>query len=152
MTRITGRKVLTMDLHETGNLLAKIAIHYPRFETQISDGEGNMRRDVAEEWQRLIGFLSFDEALKKLDTWLVLPDERRKSPPDTTWFVKAARSSTAREHFSAGAGFDRIDALGNLSNEAGMIFAFPDPDRIYEKYHYDGMGRILDSKGRLVRR
>lgn len=67
-----------MDLHEIGNLLERIAIHYPAFEKQISK-DGKMNRAVAEEWQRIIGYLSYDEAIARLDAWME-GDDHKKAP------------------------------------------------------------------------
>lgn len=138
-----------MTLEEIGKLMSAISVHYPAFRRHIMDADGKISGGMAREWHRRLGYLELGEALARLDSWLAQPEERRKSAPDTTWFTpQAVRGGRTFERL--GEGFDRIDANGHLSNAEGMVFAFPEPDRIYETYHYDGMGRIMDSRGRAA--
>lgn len=130
-------------------LLSKITVHYPAMDQRWKHDDGKFRKDVVEEWYRLIGFLSYEDAMKKFDQYLRLPDGNRYAP-DVKWFLTAHSPSQAREEpRKPGTGFDRIDRFGNLTDAEGRLYAFS--EKPYEKYHYDSSMRIMDSAGRLVR-
>lgn len=143
-----------MNLSETGDLLQRIAMHYPRFQNQIADANGRMRRDVAEEWMRLIGFLSFQEALDRLDVYMetnetskppMAMDFRRyktrekseewHSPEPHVWHLEFSKWDTNHMH-------------GRLYDQEDREYVH---DPVYEDgYHYDQQGRICTIDGRVV--
>ena len=143
-----------MDLREIGNLLEKITIHYPAYTKHISDGSGKMRRDVAEEWHRLIGFLSFKDAMERLDAYMEDPDNKR--PPMAADF-KRYKSKPKDETFHA-----------PIEHQWHLEFMKHDPHcmhgRMYDQeereyvhdptyedgYHYDQEGRICTIDGRVI--
>ena len=133
-----------MDLKEIGNLLAKISIHYPKFAQQISDEQGRMRRDVAEEWQRIIGFLDYTEAVQRLDKYMESDDGHRIPMPADLKLVKTA---PRQEYFSGGAKHQWHIEGGELYDEEGRRWASPSyPD---DPFYYDDMGRICQ-RGRVL--
>lgn len=126
-----------MTIDEVRTLLHRIRVHYNRQE--VSDA-------VVDEWYRLLGYLDYDEALAKLDAYLMLEDGNQHAPR-IQWF-KNARVERKDTYVPAHT-FDRLDDKGRLVDEEGRMYAFTHaPD---ELYHYDSSGRIMDSKGRLVR-
>ena len=82
-------------LQEIGDLLERIAMHYPTFVKQISDSNG-LRKDVCEEWHRIIGYLEYQELLDRLDAYMDDPDNRK--PPMAVDF-KHVKSTTKSETF-----------------------------------------------------
>lgn len=68
-----------MDLKETGKLCEKILVHYPSFAKQCLTPDGNMSRSFLEEWNRIIGFLSYEDAIERLDAWME-GDDHKKAP------------------------------------------------------------------------
>lgn len=68
-----------MDLKEIGDLLVKICIHYPTSIKNFTDKEGKLDKRIAEEWQRIIGFLSYEDAIARLDAWME-GDDHKKAP------------------------------------------------------------------------
>lgn len=133
-----------MQLNEIGNLLQKIALHYPRFQQQICDEKGFLRRDVGEEWLRLIGYLDYDEALRRLDAHLESEDYKRI--PMVTDFKKALPGEK-KGYFVAGTTHQWRVINGELFDEEYRRYANPAcPD---EPYYYDNYGRICQ-KGAVV--
>ena len=133
-----------MNLNEIGNLLQKISLHYPRFAAQIRDDKGYLRRDVGEEWLRIIGFLDYEEALKRLDDHLNSDDYKRI--PMAMDFKKS-RPSDRQEVFHAQTQHTWHIENGQLMDEEYRIYANPQcPD---EPYYYDNYGRICQ-KGAVV--
>ena len=68
-----------MDLREIGKLCEKILVHYPGFSKQCLTPDGNMSRSFLEEWHRIIGFLSYEDAIARLDAWME-GDDHKKAP------------------------------------------------------------------------
>jgi hypothetical protein len=126
-----------MTTDEIRLLLERIRVHYPRTDVNVS---------VVDEWYRLIGYMDYSEALDLLDEYLMLEDGNSHAPR-IQWFKK--RQTTEATKYVPHHSFSRLDRKGRLIDSEGRMYAFPDrPD---ELYHYDGSGRILDSKNNLVR-
>lgn len=123
-----------MDRTQIGKLLGVVSIHYPSFKTN-SDPE-----TMIDEWHRIIGFLDYDEAIKRLDAYM--EDPANTKPPRAVDFKKV-RPSESKNYFSGGIGPYMVSRDGDLVNESGMRFAFPDrPD---EKYRYNQRGDICSA-------
>lgn len=132
-------------LDEIGDLLERIVMHYPAAAKGIVNPQtGNIRKDVAEEWLRIIGFLDYDELLARLDLYMDSDDNRRR-PPMAVDFKKFRSRRAA--NYTPMHTFDRIDSKGQLTDAEGRLYAFP--DRPLEKYHWRN-GKIVDSAGREV--
>ena len=131
-----------MDLASIGHLLKRIMIHYPSFKNHITDSSGLIVRAVGEEWERRIGFMEFEDALKLLDVYLDLPEEQRRKAPDTSWFLQSSRrEKEVRESYkSEGLGQYLIDKEGHLTNYEKMIFAYPGMEETV--YYYTTRGDI----------
>ena len=145
-----------MNLSEIGNLLQRISMHYPRFTNQIADANGNMRRDVAEEWMRLIGFLSFQEALDRLDVYMennetskppMAMDFRRYKPRQKSDEWHSPEPHVWHLEFMA---WDKERMHGRLYDQEDREYVH---DPVYEDgYHYDKDGRICTIDGKVVYR
>ncbi len=129
-----------MDLNEIGDLLERITIHYPAFEKQISK-DGRMSKAVAEEWHRLIGFLTFEDALKRFDAYLMSDDS--KKPPMATDFLKhKARKKDDIYHAP-------IEHIWKIVN--GRLFDQEDREYVVDPtnelpFYYDKEGNICQGK------
>lgn len=139
-----------MDRSQIGKLLGVISIHYPGFKG------GHNPEATAEEWYRIIGYLDYEDALRKLDEYMASDDGRK--PPMAMDFRKSSGSAaTAREYFHAETRhqwhleFMRNDperTHGRLYDEEGREYVH---DPVYEDgYHYDYMGRICTMSGKVV--
>lgn len=143
-----------MNLHEIGNLLEKISVHYPSFRKHISDEYGHMSRNVAEEWMRIIGYLEYNEALDRLDEHMMGPDGGKAPKPMDLRKIKPAKKSeewhAPIEHvwhleFSK---WDVTRMHGRLFDQEDREYVH---DPVYEDgYHYDQQGRICTIDGRVV--
>lgn len=127
-----------MTTNEIRSLLEKIQVHYRGFEITAA---------VIDEWYRLIGFLGYQEAINKLDDYLLMEDGNRNAPR-IQWFRKSKIAKQQEEEYVSKAYFDRLDSRGRLTDAEGRMYAFPDkPDEIY---HINSSGRICNSKGEVV--
>lgn len=143
-----------MNLSEIGDLLERIAMHYPRFSSQISDVNGNMRKSVAEEWHRLMGFLSFQDALDRLDTYMM--NSETTKPPMAVDFLKfkpAQKSDTwsSPEEHTWHLEFHKNDP----QRMHGRLYDQEDREYVHDPcymdgYHYNAEGRICTIDGRVV--
>lgn len=134
-------------LKEIGDLQALIAMHYPAFQKQIIGSDGKQRRDIAEEWLRIIGYLDYKDLIDRLDAYM--DSDISRKPPMAVDFKKVKANRVAGEVWSGPDNFDRIDSKGRLTDAEGRLYAFPQaPDEVY---HYNAEGRIADSKGNVVR-
>lgn len=137
-----------MDLHETGNLLERIAIHYPAFEKQISK-DGQMNRAVAEEWQRIIGFLSYEDAIARLDAWME-GDDHKKAPMAIDF--KLVKPKRKDEAFHAPISHIWKIVRGELYDEEDRIY-FVDPANYLPFYwNEDGIACQGKTQYRHIRR
>lgn len=142
-----------MDLNEIGDLLEKIAVHYPGTMKNITDRNGGLDKRVCEEWQRVIGFLDFDEALSRLDAYMNSDDS--KHAPNAMDFRKVKSQRQAYEYFHSDAvhvwylsfnSSDKEQLHGRLYNEDDMEYVH---DPVYEDgYHYNSGGDICTADGR----
>ena len=162
-----------MTLELIGELLKAITIHYPKFRDQIvvkkeiKDEKGKsiiqefFDSSVLKEWNRIIGFLDYDEALARLDAWM---DAGNSNPPRAVDFKKVPEQpkrpsifhAETKHHFRLEFWVHRDNygtvyenpAYGQIVDEEGRRYA--DPNNPDEWYHYDAMGRIADSRGKIV--
>lgn len=136
-----------MDFNDISKLLTTISVYYPGFRKNITTKSGDMIRiEVVREWFRTIGYMDYEDALGRLDAYLMGPNA--KSPPGPMDFRKTM-PSVRHNYYQSDHNFDRLDPKGRLADDAGRLYAFPDrPD---EEYHYDASMRILDSKGNFVK-
>ena len=111
-----------------------ISIHYP------SKTDSEAPEAVIDEWYRIIGHLDYDEAIARLDAWMENPDNK-KAPRAVDLKLHSGGSAARRYESAEGSiGPYMIDADGNLTNERGMVYAFPQwPDA---KFRYDQQGNI----------
>ena len=127
-----------MDLNSVGTLIQKIMINYPSAKNQFLTKEGKISLEAAQEWHRIIGYLDLEEAIARLDAWMEGPDNAK--PPRAADFKKA-RAENRQKYYSEGIGPYMVNGQGDLVNEAGMRFAFPDsPDAKYQ-YSQNGICR-----------
>ena len=143
-----------MNLNEIGDLFQRIAIHYPRFASQIADSHGNMRKEAAEEWQRLIGFLGFEEALERLD--LYMENNETQKPPMALDFKRIKPIKQSEEWHALIEHQWHIEFMRNDPHRMhGRVFDQEDREYVHDPtyedgYHYDTMGRICTADGRVV--
>ena len=144
-----------MNLESIGKLLNTIAVSYPRIRNEIGNKDGTkIRMDVVQEWYRHIGFLEYEEALQRLDEYMLGPDgskipkpldlkkqrTRRKSeewhsPDRHIWHLEFPRWDTQKMH-------------GRLFDQEDREYVH---DPTYEDgYHYNQQGRICTADGRVV--
>ena len=141
-----------MDLNSVGKLLTRIAINYPTFKRNILDSEGKIQKVVAEEWERQIGYLDYEEALDRLDEWMYNSDkaprpvdlkkfkparksEEWHSPEPHIWHLEFMQWDTQRMH-------------GRLYDQEEREYVH---DPTYEDgYHYNQDGRICTIDGKVV--
>lgn len=143
-----------MNLDSIGKLLTKITINYPRFRKDISTQDGSrIRKDVAEEWMRHIGYLSFDEALERLDLYMLGETGNRPPKPIDLRKCRPTRSEEwhSPEHHSWHLEFTKWDTSqrhGRLYDQEGREYVH---DPTYEDgYHYNQEGRICTIDGKVV--
>lgn len=118
-----------MDHAQIGKLLGVISIHYPSFRV-------NEPELMIPEWYRIIGHLDYDEALARLDAWM--EDPNNSKAPRAIDF-KQAHTENRKKYYSDGIGPYLISIQGELVNEAGMRFAFPDNPNARFKYSRHGI-------------
>lgn len=146
-----------MDLQQIGNLLSKIGIHYPNFKKHCSTEDGKMiSKNFAEEWYRVIGYLDFEEALRKFDQYLKLP-EGNKYPPDVKWFLAEKTAHKESKIFHAPVRgkrhlefmpWDQQHLHGRMRDEEEREYVH---NPTYEDgYHYDRQGNICDLNGNII--
>ena len=110
--------------------------------------------DVAQEWLRLIGFLDYEEAVERLDLYMMQEDSRK--PPMPRDFLRNKPSQKPEEwrapvehqwHLEF-PGWDRHRKHGRVFDQEGREYVH---DPVYEDgYHYDLNGRICAMDGRVV--
>ena len=131
-----------MDLSSVGKLISMIAVHYPAFKRHVMDKDGRISKFIAEEWHRRLWPVSMEDALDRLDAYLAAEHEYA---PDTQFFLQKPR---AAEYFTSGRKPIYHVEHGWLVDEYGQVYGLPDnPD---SKFMYDGMGRIVDDRGRII--
>lgn len=129
-----------MDIHEIGNLLERIMVHYPTFEKQVIK-DGKLSRAVGEEWHRLIGFLTFDDAVARLDSYLMSEDN--KKPPMATDFLKHKPKKEV-ETFHAPISHQWRVEKGRLFDEEDREYVVDPTDEL--PFYYDEEGNICQGK------
>ena len=134
-----------MDLNQTGKLLSTIGIHYPLFRKHITDSAGNISKATAEEWMRCIGYLDYDEAVKKFDKYLEQSPDKNSKAPDTSWFKsykspedQAVVRDTTRHQFKV--------ENGRLFDEEFREYGVPGNEN---SFYYDANGHICQT-GRVI--
>ncbi len=132
-----------MDIHEIGNLLERIMVHYPTFEKQVIK-DGKLSRAVGEEWHRLIGFLDYDEALARLDAYMEDADNKR--PPMAMDFkrVKPRKNS---EIFQAPIEHEWKIVNGRLYDQEDREYVVDPTNEL--PFYYDKEGNIC--QGKIIR-
>lgn len=126
-----------MNLNSVGNLLIKIAVHYPAFRKHITNSEGNVSKAIAEEWERRIGFLTEEQADALLEAYL-MDEGKNKYAPNCAYFLQYKKQGN-RNAYSAPERADlRFTVIGgNLYDQEGRLYADPDdPDARWYKNAY----------------
>jgi len=140
------------NLNEIGDLLEKIAIHYPAFGKQIQAKDGSLRKDVCEEWQRIIGYLSYEDLIERFDRYME-QDDSHKAP--LAMDFRKVRSSAKKEYFHY-SDPDRVYHLvfppGDVEHRRGRVFDEEDREYVHDPtyeghYHYNKMGQIVTDDG-----
>lgn len=143
-----------MDLSSVGSLLARIAVHYPKFKEQIMDKDGRISKFVAEEWHRTIGFLDFDEALARLDSYLKQEEGNRFAPNARDFLQKPKSNGNEREVFHSDAEHEwYVDLQGHLFDEEGREYGSTVCSARYyldEKQRVCQMGMVIYDHGTLL--
>lgn len=136
-----------MDTNGICRLLGIISIHYPKMKEHFINADGKMNKNVVDEWHRCIGYMDYEEALKKFDTYLKM-SEGNKFAPDVKFFMSKSSSTAARKevHYNTKHKW-HLDKYGRLFDEEDREYA--NPALPNERYYYDEMGRICQ-KGRVV--
>ena len=143
-----------MDLNSVGKLLQTISIHYPSFKKHIQNSEGMLSKAVAEEWMRLIGFMTYEEALKKLDDHLLGEDS--KFAPDVSFFLKHKVVKREEAFHAPIQHIWHIEfSKGDVERKHGRVYDQDGCEYVHdpmydEGYHYDDMGRICTKDGRVA--
>ena len=140
-----------MSLESLSNLLATISIHYPSFRKHISNEDGTFSKHVLNEWYRLIGYMDYEEALKRFDTYLM---QGNKYAPDISYFAVKRKeepvfqSNQKHVYHLEFRDWDRQRIHGRLYDEEGREYVH---NPVYEDgYHYDQMGRICIISGQVA--
>lgn len=136
-----------MDTNSIIKLLSNISIAYPSFKKQISTDDGKIRKAVVEEWYNRVGFMSYDDANKIFEKY-VLSDGSRYAPnwPD---FLKAkATAKTVSGFFDGARHVYHVGLHGELLDEEDREYGNP---LDYETpYRYDEMTGHIVQGNRLV--
>lgn len=137
-----------MDRQSIGLLLQTITVNYPSFQRNV-DPEA-----VITEWERVLGLLEYDEAMQRLDEYLIDPDHTK--PPRPHDLLKSRPRQGSPEYFTPKTthkwhlefkGWDKERKHGGLFDEEGREFVH---DPAYEDgYHYNRMGQICTIDGRV---
>lgn len=107
-----------------------------------------------EEWHRVLGFLSYEEAMQRLDSYLENPDNTRPPRPHDLKRAQSAQRQyeyfTSRREHQWHLEFPPNDPErmhGRLYSEGGMEFVH---DPCYEDgYHYNRLGQICTIDGKV---
>lgn len=143
-----------MDLTSLRTLLGMIAVHYPSFKKHISNDDGGLNSYIINEWHRLIGYMDFDDAVRRFDQYLKLPDGN-KYAPDIKWFL-SDKGQEKNETFHAPIKhrwhleFRRSDTEkrnGRLFDEEGREYIVDPLDE--SGFYYNERGDICQS-GKVV--
>lgn len=136
-----------MDRTDTMKLLDKIAVHYPSFKVNLA---------AAEEWERLIGYMDLQEALDRLDDYL-MQESGNNHAPGIRWFKRSAPEKKQDEVFHAPIKhtwhleflkWDEKRMHGRCYDQDDYEYVH---DPTYEDgYHYDQYGRICTIDGRVA--
>ena len=148
-----------MDLKSVGDLIATICIHYPGLKKNCETSDGKLNKNFAEEWLRQIGYLDYDEALRRFDQYLKLP-EGNKYAPDVRWFLgmkhnegqkeETTYTKTANKWHLVFSRADKEQKHGRLFDEEDREYVH---DPLYEDgYHYDAYWNICTADGRVIYR
>ena len=110
--------------------------------------------DVVKEWHRLIGFLEYEEALERLDLYMLREDNRKPPMPRDFLRNKPAqkpeewRAPISHQWHLEFQAWDKKQMHGRLFDQEGREYVH---DPVYEDgYHYDFNGRICAMDGRVV--
>ena len=136
-----------MDLLQTTTLLEKISVHYPTFGRRISGQDGFISYPVVEEWNRSIGYLDLEEALRNLDRYLEEGHKTAPAPMDLRNNRKKATQPQTQTQLPTVHKTWTVKR-GRLYDGDGYEYTH---DPTYTgRYHYDTEGRIATDDGTVI--
>lgn len=127
-----------MDTNGIINLLGTISVHYPSIKKNILNEDGKVSKFVVNEWHRCIGFMEYEEAVEKLDAYLLQADGNRFAPTIADFLKKEPKRV---QEFEPGNNKHKwfVDKHGHLYDEHGYEYGDP---ICSGNYYIDEQGRV----------
>ena len=142
-----------MEMNAIIDLLHAVCANYPTVKRNIERSDGSISDYVLDEWKRQIGFLDYDEALERLDTYMA--SEAGAKPPKPM-DLRKTRNEGKIEYFHADLEhqWHLVFPIWDVEQMHGRLF--DEEDREYgeagyeDGYHYNQVGLICTIDGRVV--